>query len=404
MPHSPHPARSPRRTSAAVRHSAVSLATVLLVLGGCGEQAGTPAAPNAPAPAQREQFPGIAAALTIDPTALHEYVAPALPTHLQNVSRFENTPPSNPVTNAGATLGRVLFFDRQLSLNGSTACASCHQASAGLGDTARFSTGFAGVQNTRAQSMRLFNLRFFTPGTFFWDRRAPSLEVLATQPIRDSIELGFTDAAGGLDSLFRRMRSLPYYPELFRLAFGDDTITEARLQRALAQYLRSLISGDSRFDRALAATGGTNLAAPFPDFSSAENRGKFLFMSIRPAGGLQCFECHVGPALTLNIDVRSNGVDSTETRIFRVPSLKSVATSKHFMHDGRFSSLEDVVEFYNSGVQASPLLDHRMIDATGRPRRLNLSDADKAALVAFLKTLTDDTTPFAPRFSDPFRH
>jgi cytochrome c peroxidase len=111
----------------------------------------------------------------------------------------------------------------------------------------------------------------------------------------------------------------------------------------------------------------------------------------------------VGPALTLNVDVRSNGVDSTETRIFRAPSLKSVATSRHFMHDGRFNSLGEVVEFYNSGVQPSPLLDHRMIDATGRPRRLNLPESDKAALVAFLKTLTDENTPFETRFSNPFR-
>jgi cytochrome c peroxidase len=374
-----------------------------LVLASCGESADPGAPQGERSTPQRSAYPAVAAALTIDPTALPEYAAPALPRHLQSLSRFENTPPDNPVTNAGALLGRVLFFDRQLSLNGTTSCASCHLGGAGFGDTVRFSTGFAGARNTRALSMRLFNLRFFTPGQAFWDRRAPSLEALITQPITDPIELGFTGAVGGVDSLLRRMRALPYYPELFSIAFGDEGITEVRLRRALAQYLRSIVSRDSRFDRALAATGGTDLTVPFADFSPAENRGKFLFMNIRPVGGLQCFECHVGPALTLNIDVRSNGVDSTESRIFRAPSLKSVATSRHFMHDGRFASLEEVIEFYNSGVQMSPLLDHRMIDSTRRPRRLNLSAADKGALVAFLKTLTDDTTPYEPRFSDPFR-
>ena len=390
---------SPRAPARALR-----LALLVAGLAACGTDGGTPAATAPVVPqGQREPYPGIAARLTIDPGNLPEYASPAMPRHLQNLGAFDNTPATNPVTNAGATLGRVLFFDRQLSLNGTTSCASCHLAGAGFADTVRFSKGFAGELNTRAQSMRLFNLRFFTQGQMFWDRRAPNLETLITMPIRDSVELGFTDAAGGVDSLMRRMRTLPYYPELFTLAYGDNAITEERLRRALAQYLRSLVSRDSRFDRALIATGGTNLATPFADFTPAENRGKFLFMTIRPQGGLQCFECHVGPALTLNADVRSNGVDSLETRIFRVPSLKSVATSRHFMHDGRFDSLEQVVEFYNSGVQPSPLLDHRMIDTSGKPRRLNLSAADKAALVAFLKTLTDDITPYEARFSDPFR-
>ena len=253
--------------------------------------------------------------------------------------------------------------------------------------------------------MRLLNLRFFQPGTAFWDRRATSLEDLATQPIRDSIEMGFTDRVGGVDSLLRRMRALQYYPELFSIAFGDDGITDERLRRALAQYLRSIISRDSRFDRGLASIRGNfaTMHTPFPDFTPEENRGKFLFMTIRVNGGLQCVECHEGPSLTLIGTARSNGLDSTETRIFRAPSLKSVATSWHFMHDGRFSSLEQVIEFYNSGVQPSPVLDRTLMDVNRKPRRLGLSAADKAALVAFLKTLTDDKTPFEARFSDPFR-
>ncbi len=251
--------------------------------------------------------------------------------------------------------------------------------------------------------MRLFNLRFSEVSSVFWDRRAPNLEDLAMQPIRDSIELGFTDAVGGADSLFKRMRALPYYPELFTIAFGDGNITETRIRLALAQYLRSLISRDSRFDRALAATGGTNTRVAFPDFTPSENRGKSLFMDVRRDGGQQCFECHVGPTFTMGANAQSNGLDADETRIFRVPSLKNVATSRQFMHDGRFSTLEEVVEFYNSGVQNSPSLDRRMMQTEGVPRRLRMTTSDKAALVAFLKTLTDNSTPFETRFRSPFR-
>jgi cytochrome c peroxidase len=397
------------RTHVSRTHSRISRAsTVLLLAGlaGCGDSdsSAVVAPPGTPPSAQRDAFPGISAALTIDPANLPEYAAPVLPRHIASITaNFDNTPTTNRLTNTGATLGRVLFFDRQLSINGTTSCASCHLASAGLSDTARFSTGFAGVRNTRAKSMRLFNLKYFEPGTAFWDRRASSLEDLATQPIRDSVELGFTAAVGGIDSLLRRMRALPYYPELFTIAFGDDDITEPRIRLALAQYLRSLISRDSRFDRALAATGGTNASVPFPDFSSEENRGKFLFMTVRPNGGLQCFECHAGPTFTLTNTSRSNGLDSNETRVFRAPSLKGVASARHFMHDGRFSTLEEVVEFYNSGVQHSPSLDQRLLDQNLVPRRLGMTESDKAAVVAFLKTLTDESTPFETRFSSPFK-
>lgn len=347
-------------TRLAIRRLASTMPRAVRVAS-CGEER-EPVAATLPIPlSQRGEFPGIAAALTIEPGSLPEYAAPVLPKHLEGLGVFDNTPASNPIANAGATLGRVLFFDTQL------------------------------------------NLKFFQPGTAFWDRRAASLEELATQPIRDSIELGFTDAVGDVDSLIRRMRTLPYYPELFSIAFSDNTITEERLRLALAQYPRSLVSRDSRFDRGMAAVGGVDLAVAFPDFTPEENRGKFLFMTIRPNGGVQCLECHAGPTLNLIANARSNGVDSTETRIFRSPSLESVATSRHFMHDGRFTSLEQVVEFYNSGVQPSPLLDQSLMDRNRKPRRLGLSAADKAALVAFMKTLTDENTPFESRFSNPFR-
>lgn len=385
------------------------LTTSLLVAAGCGESARTDI-PVEPPASRRGVYPGISASLTIDADALDNYADPFMPVHLRQLAPLDNTPADNPITDAGATLGRVLFFDRQLSLRGTASCASCHLAAAGFGDTVRFSTGFAGQQNLQAQSMRLLNLRFFKPGTGFWDRRAPSLEELGTAPIRDSVEMGFTSDVGGIDSLFRRMRTLPYYPELFMLAFGDSTISDDRLRRALAQYLRSLVSRDSRFDRAAAqapvntVTNRPALRLPFGAFTAEENRGKFLFLATPTEGGVACFNCHTIPTFNLAPGSTGNGLDAGETRRFRAPSLKSVATSRHFMHDGRFSSLEQVVEFYNSGIQESPVLDPRLRDAAGFPQRLRMASADKAALVAFLSTLTDDVAETDPRYRTPFRH
>jgi cytochrome c peroxidase len=393
-------------TRPSCRVAAAALAA--FALHGCGD-AQRLVAPVAPPVIARDAFPGISAALTINPAALDQYATPVMPTHLARLGDLENTPAENPITDAGATLGRVLFFDTQLSVNATASCASCHFGSAGFGDSVQFSAGFAGVRNTRAHSMRLLNLRYFKPGTAFWDRRAANIEELVTQPIRDSIELGFTDAVGGIDSLYRRMRSLRYYPELFTLAYGDSAITDQRVRRALAQYLRSLISRDSKFDRAAQAlppaglTGQVDFRVPFAAYTAEENRGKFLFLATTAEGGVGCFGCHSAPTFSLAPGSTGNGLDAGETRKFRAPSLKSVATSSNFMHDGRFATLEQVVEFYNSGVQESPLLDSRLRDGAGAPQRLHLSSADKAALVAFMKTLTDESAPGERRFSDPFR-
>jgi cytochrome c peroxidase len=379
-------------------------ALLLLSFAGCSGPSDTrqPVAPLA-------RYPGIRAALTLDPEKPLDYTTQSRPISFtsEQLRLQDNMPASgNATTNAGATLGRVLFYDRALSINGRVSCASCHLLSAGLADTARFSRGFDGRLNTHATAMRLVNLRFFGPGTEFWDQRAGSLEDQVTQPIRDSIEMGFTAAVGGVDSLLTRMRGLPYYPELFTIAFGDEQITEPRLKLALAQYLRSIVSHSSRFDFALEADGGVlvDRLAPLHQFTDQENRGKFVFAASPDLGGAHCEVCHRFPSFSLSGGSRSNGLDAGETRVFKSPSLKSVGVSRHFMHDGRFTTLEEVVEFYNSGVQAGPALDLRLTDGSlDRPQRLHLSAADKAALVAFLRTLTDELLSSEPRFSDPFR-
>lgn len=388
-------------------------AAAYLILLAIGCTADAPTAPD-------EQFVAVREALTIDPTALRNYANVPLPAYVPalTVSREVVQPAGNPITDAGATLGRVLFFDENLSRTNTLSCASCHFASAAFGDTAQFSLGLDGVRRTGRHSMRLVNARFNEGGRYFWDRRAATLEAQTTQPIRDEVELGFDDAHGGFAAVQAKLAALAYYPPLFKLAFGDTAISEARVQRALAQYVRSIISFGSRWDAGVATLpvapppgappgappAGVNLQARVPGFTDEEFRGQLLFVQPKGAGGAGCQGCHVAPSFSLALNSQTNGLDADQTTVFRSPSLKNVAQSERFMHDGRFRSLEEVVEFYNSGIQFGARLDGRLRNATGDgPQRLNLSAADKAALVAFLRTLTDPAIGTDPRFTDPFR-
>jgi len=368
----------------------------------------TPATPVTPTVPTPPAFPGITAALNIDANNLPNYLGGLPAYYLGAVTSTDNTPPGNPTTNAGATLGRVLFFDRHLSTNDSVSCASCHNQSQGFTDPRRFSSGVAAGGRTSAHAMRLGNARFYAGIAFFWDRRAATLEIQTTLPIQNPVEMGFDAAHGGLDSLFRKMRTLAYYPELFRLVYGDTAITETRVQRAIAQYVRSMISTGSRWDEGYAQTfnpadPGRGLGRPIPGFSTEEERGRVLFIQPPDQGGVGCAGCHVPPTFALAANSRSNGLDAGETVIFKSPSLKNVAISGPYMHDGRLATLEDVIEHYNSGVQDGPALDVRLKNPAGQPLRLNLTAGDKAALAAFLRTLTDTRVCEDPRFMSPFR-
>ncbi len=303
----------------------------------------------------------------------------------------DNTPSDNPITNAGAALGRVLFYDPRLSRTDRVSCASCHRQQFGFGDTTRLSPGIFGRQGNR-RTLALANARFNDHDRFFWDERAASLEAQVVVPIQDSLEMDL-----GLDSLERKLGATRYYPALFAAAFGSPKVTRERIARALAQFVRSLISADSRFDRAF-ATGGA------PDYSrltTAEREGLGIFN----ASG--CVNCH--RTITQFADKPNNiGLDSLPADsgagrgAFKPASLRNVAVRPPYMHDGRFKTLEQVVEFYSARVQDGPYLDPRLRAADGTPRRLNLTPAQQAALVAFLKALTDSTFLRAPKFSNPF--
>lgn len=354
------------------------------------------------------------------PPTPYDYASLNLPAHFTtnapgplptSINGIDNTPVSNPITNHGATLGRVLFYDKNLSANNTISCGSCHIAANGFSDPSVLSVGFAGG-TTRRHSMTLINARWYQRGRGFWDERAVTLEQQVLMPFQDTVEMGLT-----LTELINRVSNQPYYEQLFIDAFGDNNVTSNRISLALAQFVRSIVSYQSKYDigRAQVNTPG----APFPNFTAQENQGKNLFFQTIPNGGGACFGCHTTEAfVSANPGPQNNGIDLVSTNDlgagevfvnnpifigrFKTSSLRNIELTAPYMHDGRFATLEQVVEHYNSGIQAHPTLSPALTDANGNPVVLNFSTAQKAALVAFLKTLTDPTIATEPKWSNPF--
>lgn len=349
-----------------------------------------------------------AAALTL-PTSPLNYAAPSLPLHLTTPQILGqiNTPTTNPITNAGATLGRVLFHDKRLSANQTVSCSSCHQAEHGFSDPRQFSIGFDGRATDR-NSMGLTNARYYLRENFFWDERAATLEDQVLLPIQNELEMGMT-----LDLLVTRLSAEPFYTELFTAAFGTPTVTSGRISRALSQFVRSIVSSGSKYD--------AGVAIGFANFTPQENEGRQIFQGA--AGG--CSRCHGSDNFVPGNAIFNNGLENpyvdkglgevtglaSDEGFFKVPSLRNIELTAPYMHDGRFATLEQLVEFYNSGVVNHPNLSPALRLPPGPPgspppppRRLNLTAAQKAALIAFLKTLTDTSVTSDPKFSDPFRY
>jgi cytochrome c peroxidase len=336
------------------------------------------------------------------PETPYRYADLDLPAHFKTPAArgFDNTPADNPVTDHGATLGRVLFYDTRLSASNTVSCGSCHVQKNAFVDPNRSSKGFEG-KTTDRHAMSLGNLRYSTPrGRFFWDERARSLEEAVFEPIQSKIEMG-----QDLTRLIEVLARDEHYPGLFRKAFGDDEITTERTAKALAQFLRSMVSYQSKYDegRAKAASARDD----FENFTVQENRGKALFMN-------SCAVCHL-PGQDAHFTMftpANNGLDEDYKKadggvgditlngrdigLFKSPSLRNVAHTAPYMHDGRFDTLEKVIDHYGKEVKAHPNLDPRV-------RRLNFTDSERAALVAFLKTLTDQKFLTDPKFSDPFQ-
>ena len=286
-------------------------------------------------------------------------------------------PKDNPMTEAGVALGKKLFFDPILSIDSTVSCASCHAPSAGFSDLEQFSEGVAG--KTNRNSMPIINAGWMK--TLFWDGRASSLEDQARHPVENEVEMGET-----WKNVVQKLQRHPEYPLLFSEAFGTTKINTKLATMAIAQYERTLISADSKYDR---------YRAGLATFTELEKRGFNLFFSEQA----DCFHCH-GTKLFTDNRYHNNGLEDYyhdiglaeiterpyDTGKFKTPTLRNIAATAPYMHDGRFNTLEEVVDFYNEGTMAPETIDPLI----GPNRRLNLTPEDKAALIAFLKTLTDE--------------
>lgn len=345
-------------------------------------------------------------ALNLPPTA-YNYANQSLPRYFYStpVNEQDNTPATNPITDWGATLGRVLFYDKTLSINNSVACASCHKQSLSFADDNAFSLGFDGAL-TRRNSMALVNVKYYRNGRFLWDERGSSLETQTLLPVTDHVEMGMAS----LDTLVNRLKAKAYYPVLFQKAFGTQIITSEKTGDALAQFIRSIISYRSKFDEGRSLINSLRL--PYPNYTQQENEGKQLFFNPR----LGCNACHRSETFTAlmpknngleipSVDLGVGGItnDPSQTGDFKIPSLKNVELTAPYMHDGRFATLEEVVEHYDSGIQPHPNLPGQLRNPDNTPVRLNLTVDEKTALIAFLKTLTDRGITSDVKFSSPFK-
>lgn len=341
------------------------------------------------------------------PTTSYAYRNIAFPaTVVSNLPAMDNMPVTDSTTDPGATLGRVLFYDVSLSANKTISCGSCHQQKFSFSDTARFSTGYNGVKGTR-NAMSLIHARFFKDASFFWDERAATLEAQVLMPIQNPIEMGLN-----LDTLVARVSAKSIYPPLFNAAFGSSTVTSDKISKALSQFVRSMNTFGSRWWQGVNGTPGPAAYTNFATFTAQENFGKSLFMDTARGN---CQSCH-----TKNVFVsgaaRSNGLDSIYTDLgvggangqrnkigtFKVPSLINISLTGPYMHDGRYQTLAQVINFYSDSIHNTANLSPFLKTSAGLARRPHYSDSEKHALLAFLNTLTDTLITTDPRWSNPF--
>lgn len=318
-----------------------------------------------------------------DPTPLTVHVPeefPALP-----------VPDDNPLTEEGVELGKRLFFDTALSSDGRVSCASCHRPEFAFSDPRRFSIGVNGQVGTR-QSMPLFNAAWTSE--LFWDGRDHSLEEQVNDPVQNPVEMNETWV-----EIESKLSSDVTYPQLFFGAFGSEEITRDRIMKAISQFERTLVSTESKFDRVQRGEAS---------FTDQEQLGFDLFFTEKA----DCFHCH-GTVLFTDHRFHNNGLDSVpsdsgranvtgnpfDLGLFRSPSLRNIAFTAPYMHDGRFETLEEVIEHYTSTVRRSPTLDPLMRDG----RFIDLSEEEKEALIAFLHTLSDSSFISNPDFRPPPR-
>lgn len=382
---------------------------------------------------------------TIDLDNLFDYEDQFIPSHITK----DNTPLDNHITDEGATLGRILFYDKKLSVDNSVSCGSCHIQEHAFSDTANVSVGINGSLTPR-HSMRLVNARFGDEDKFRWDETASSLEEQMTIPIRAGEEMGFSGQNGMPDfaDLIAKMEAVSYYPELFTLAFGDASITEDRIQKALAQFVRSIQSFDSKYDIGRAQV--EDELTDFPNFTADENEGKKLFsetfeweldsitvndvpgdpggtfpIANRIMGGFDCATCHVPPEFSIDPNSLNNGFvrpasnfpgDPSWLDGTRSPTLRDLikadgqSLNGGMFHSGQAHFLQDIFGHYNFrrlDTLDNPNLDSRLMRIhpdTGEkiPIHLNSNPMERQKINAFLATLTGSDVYTNEKWSDPF--
>jgi cytochrome c peroxidase len=362
-------------------------------------------------------YPAIEAAFgsSVDLNNLENYANQSIPSYIT-----KNNGNLNPVSDKGATLGRILFYDKKLSVNNTVACASCHKQEIAFGDNAISSTGVNGT--TGRHSMRLINTRFAAESNFFWDERAVSLEIQTTMPIKDHGEMGYSgnDGDASFSDLIIKLNDVAYYKELFQFVYGSEEITENKMQLALAQFIRSIQSFDSKYDIGRATALNNNM--PFVNFTTQENTGKNLFMTppifsasaVRTGGGIGCAGCHQAPEFDIDPNSRNNGIigkitgtgiDITNTR---APSLRDLVAPNgtlngQMMHTGVFTSLQAVIGHYGT-INVAPgntNLDQRLRPG-GNGQQLNLNANEVNSVIAFIETLSGTAVYTNPKWANPF--
>jgi cytochrome c peroxidase len=354
------------------------------LLSGCGKEGADPVNPDEPAAGKPTPYN-----LTLP----------------SNFPQPEAQPANNPLTVEGVALGRQLFYERALSRDNTLSCGSCHRQELAFTDGLPRARGVNQALSPRS-AMSLANLMW--EPKLNWDGAANSLETQARIPIENPVEMHQSLAVG-----VARLQQIPAYAPLYRKAFGENAITEANTLKALGQFERTLISSNSRFDK---FRRGDRTA-----LTAYEQQGLVLF-NTHPNGtirGGNCGDCHSGDLQT-NHTFSNNGLDAapadrglgaqtnlpTDNGKFRVPSLRNIALTAPYMHDGRFGTLEEVVDHYNEHVALnSPTIDPLLLNTTNDPRQqsttLELTATEKAQIVAFLHTLTDTDFTKDPRFSAP---
>ena len=315
-----------------------------------------------------------------------------------------NLPDDNTLTEQGVELGRMLFYEKLLSKDGTQTCASCHRQAHGFSDTTRFSIGVEGLPGKR-QAMSVFNMAW-NSNEFFWDGRAHLLRDQAILPIQDELEMNET-----LENVLEKLNDTKIYRDQFTRVYGDDEITIDKMALAMEQFMLSIVSYDSKYDQWKAGT---------TELTESEERGRLLFETeynpfFPDFSGADCAHCHGGANFENDLYM-NNGLDEDSDFVdigreavsndpmdrarFKVPTLRNIALTAPYMHDGRFQTLEEVVNHYNEGIHPSSTADEAIV-ATSETG-LFLTDTDKDDLVNFLKTLTDDSFVNDQRYTDPF--